>query len=371
MSEVSPPIDVYLFAGLIALALAGLFAYPIYRMLLALKSRQTVSEFAPEGHQRKQGTPTMGGLIIVVGAAAGFIFEIVAMPSKIPIYDASPIFACLVLLVGFALVGFTDDFVVPRLLKGKRGLGWKQKILMQAVFAGAAVWLDHRSFDLAWGAGVFLVLFFSNAYNFSDGLDWLAGTLVLALGAGLIAVAWYAKAFGVAGVVIPTLAATIPFLILNKPPAKLFMGDAGSLPVGALLGYSVAGISLPMVTPHLYTWGYGDNGFGMVFSGPSSKIASAGFLLALCVLSFVMIAELVPVPLQIASVKLRKKRLFPYTPIHHAFEKAGWPEGRVVSRFFACQVLLALLAWGIANWAETTRQEGTRDEAVEHVRGMR
>ena len=114
---------------LVALFVSGAFADPIFRWLLAAKSRQTINKFAPEGHQAKQGTPTMGGLIILVGALAG-ICTLFALKT---VHRESVISAVLVLL-GFGFIGFTDDFIVPRVIKGSRGLEWKQKLLMQVVF---------------------------------------------------------------------------------------------------------------------------------------------------------------------------------------------------------------------------------------------
>lgn len=297
-----------------ALAVAGILAKPILVTLLRLNSRQTVSAHAPEGHQKKQGTPTMGGLIVIAGMLAAMTVS------------GYRDFAAIVLLVGFALIGFIDDFVVPRKFVGKRGLGWKQKILMQVVVAVAAAMMA-RSSALGIGVLVFLVLFFSNAYNFSDGLDALAGTILLGLASGLIAIglltemrsAWLVP-------LVAMLGAIVPFLFLNAPPAKVFMGDVGSLPIGAVLGYVVGQFAL----------GYG--------TGMDHTHVAIGPLL---VISLMMVVELVPVPLQILSVKLRKKRLFPYTPVHHAFEKAGWPETRVVFHFALAQLLLAALAVGL------------------------
>ena len=297
-----------------ALAVAGLLAKPILNTLLRLNSRQTVSAHAPEGHQKKQGTPTMGGLIVVGGT-------LVAM-----LVTGHRDFSAVALLVGFALIGFVDDFVVPRRFVGKRGLGWRQKILMQIAVAVVAALIART--NLA-GAGliVFLVLFFSNAYNFSDGLDALAGTILLSLGGGLLALGlltgmrteWLVP-------LVALLGAVVPFLFLNAPPARVFMGDVGSLPIGAVLGYVVARFAL------------GVDVFDVHHAVPPA---------ALVVISLVMAAELIPVPLQILSVKLRKKRIFPYTPIHHAFEKAGWPETRVVVHFALVQLLVAALAVGL------------------------
>ena len=298
-----------------ALAVAALLAKPVLATLLGLNSRQTVSVHAPEGHQKKQGTPTMGGLIVVAAALAAMLVT------------GFRDFAAVLLLVGFALIGFVDDFVVPRRFVGKRGLGWRQKILMQLGVAVAGALLA-RTGVVGTGLIVFLVLFFSNAYNFSDGLDGLASTILFGLAGGLIALGLIVRA-PIAWLVplAALLGGIVPFLFLNAPPAKVFMGDVGSLPIGALLGYVVAQFAL---------------GFE-AFDGRRFVPA-----LPLVVLSLVMVAELVPVPLQILSVKLRKKRLFPYTPIHHAFEKAGWPETRVVFHFALVQFLLAVLALGIA-----------------------
>lgn len=290
-------------------------AKPILATLLRLNSRQTVSAHAPEGHRKKQGTPTMGGLIVIVGAFAAMALSGHRDP------------AALTLLVGFALIGFIDDFVVPRKFVGKRGLGWKQKIVMQLVVAVAAA-LMVRANPVAIGIVVLLVLFFSNAYNFSDGLDGLAGTLLLGLGGGLL-VLGYLGGMRTAWMlpIVAMLGGILPFLFMNAPPARVFMGDVGSLPIGALLGYVVAQF-----------------GLGYRFDGLYLHVG----LWPLLAIGLVMALELIPVPLQILSVKLRKKRLFPYTPIHHAFEKAGWPETRVVFHFALAQALCSALAISLA-----------------------
>lgn len=309
------PLPVLSIAFWTAFAVAALLAKPILATLLSLNSRQTVSVHAPEGHQKKQGTPTMGGLIVVAGALAAMLVT------------GYRDFAAVALLVGFALVGFVDDFVVPRRFVGKRGLGWRQKILMQlAVAVGAAILAGTNVLGI--GLIVFLVLFFSNAYNFSDGLDGLAGTILLGLGGGLLVLgflgdmrtAWLVPLAALLGGIVP-------FLFVNAPPARVFMGDVGSLPLGAVLGYVVAQFALGFRAP---------DGHASVGAWP------------LVAISLVMAVELIPVPLQILSVKVRKKRIFPYTPIHHAFEKAGWPETRVVFHFALAQLLLAALAIGLA-----------------------
>jgi phospho-N-acetylmuramoyl-pentapeptide-transferase len=295
-------------AFLVALVVSGILAWPIYRLLLAVKSRQTVSQYLGEGHQAKQGTPTMGGLIILVGLIAGLASATLEAP-------------LLVLALGFGAIGFLDDFVVPRFLKGKRGLGWIPKLGLELLVTVAYLVLPGMA--MSFGDKcifAFLVLFGANAYNFADGLDGLAGGLLIILASTM----WFLVWGGGTGVLFPALVgATIPFLFLNAPPAKVFMGDVGSLPIGALLGTSAAAI-------------WTGNGVHSNGAGPFTN------RLAVVVLGLVLIAELVPVPLQILSVKLRHgKRLFPRTPIHHTFEFWGWPESKITWTFLLAQAVCA------------------------------
>ena len=304
---------------LVAAAIAALLAWPVFRMLLAMRSHQTVSEYAPEGHQKKQGTPTMGGIMVVLGLALGVF--VLGLANR-------ELYAMLWML-GFALIGFADDYLVPRLMPGKRGLGWKPKMVAQMALAVAAVPVLGWEWSVPGVAlAVFVVLFACNAYNFADGLDGLAGSLgiVLSLGfAGLLALkgwnqeGWVVICGAMAG-------ALIPFLFLNAPPARVFMGDVGSLPLGALMGL----FACVLIAPY----------------GPSSfSLSDATWVV---ILSGVLIAELVPVPLQVLSVKLTGKRLFLMTPIHHAFEKRGWPETRIVFAFVLAQIVLTAGALALA-----------------------
>ena len=286
--------------------------------LRALKSKQTVSEFAPSTHQVKQGTPTMGGLIVIVGMLMGLCWSI---PREGGL-SASISISALLLIIGFAIIGFVDDFVVPRLIKGKRGLGWRQKILMQTFAAAVGVLpLGLGLGGVVWA--VFLILFLANAYNFADGLDGLAAWIGLAYCAGLYALGapFHPIALSVAG-------GLITFLFLNAHPAKIFMGDVGSLPIGAAFGLCAV-----VMTSSI------DPARGAMWIGFDFRT-----LLALIALNLMMFAELVPVPIQVLSFKLRKKRIFPATPIHHGFEIRGWPETRVVAAFTLAQVIASALA---------------------------
>lgn len=316
-----PPMKLFelLRAFWIAFLVSAILAWPIYRWLRATV-KQKIDPHAPEGHQLKQGTPTMGGLIVLGGALASMLLSpmVVNMPST----AAQGMTPLLLLLLGFGVVGFIDDFVVPRMPAGKRGLGWKQKLLMEIAVAAGAMATGQSQEVWAIAVGTFLILFFSNAYNFSDGLDGLAGSLWIGLAVGILLMS---PGPAVAIAVIAILGGVVTFLFLNAPPAKVFMGDVGSLPLGAMLGYAV---------------------FTILFSAaPSSFALNPSALVPVAILSFIMMAELLPVPMQVAYFKATKgKRLFPMTPIHHAFERKGWQETKVVWTFALVQLLLSLAA---------------------------
>ncbi len=309
---------------------AAVLAYPTYRLLLMLKARQTISEFVPE-HQQKQGTPTMGGLIVLPGV----LLVLALIPGGIP---------AAVLVAGFALIGFLDDFVVPRLMTGKRGLGWKEKLVLEVLIAGGvSYWLFASSGWLDVALAAFIILFCSNAYNFADGMDGLAGGLLLCIAPAIIAVVNVVSSTPFATLGCAALMGGIlPFLLLNGPPAKVFMGDVGALPIGALLGCAM--------TP--------------AFIGGTSAIENhRNPIIALLFISLILIFELVPVPLQIVSVKLRKKRLFHRTPIHHSFQDKGWPETRVVATFLIAQLVFSVVGVSIAYGTSLTLTSGGTPQA--------
>jgi phospho-N-acetylmuramoyl-pentapeptide-transferase len=305
-------------AALVSFLIALVAAPLVYRLLLRAKSRQIVSEFVPE-HAQKQGTPTMGGVIVLIGLIGAFWFV-----------PRSEVVTPLVLAVGFAMIGFVDDYLVPRLAAGTRGLGWKQKFVLQIVVAAAAYWFGGVTTPGALAFLVFFIVFFANAYNFADGMDGLAGGIGVMLALGLAVLGRLTLVDSNADMALLALmgglaTAFVPFLFYNAPPAKVFMGDVGALSIGALLGWAFLSVGRPNagVPNDINLWGAG-------------------------VMSLLLVAELVPVPLQVLSVKLRKgKRLFLRTPIHHAFQHAGWPETRVVWTFHLVQAVLVAVGIGI------------------------
>jgi phospho-N-acetylmuramoyl-pentapeptide-transferase len=330
---------------LVALIVGAVLSPFIMKLLVAAKSRQIINKHVSE-HAHKQGTPTMGGFIILAGWLAGlgvYAFQFVGGSAGLPqevISFASP-WPWLAVAAGFTLIGFADDYLISRIKPGRRGLDWITKLVLQTAFVGGAALLTGMGWQQAIWAW-FLVLLFSNAYNFSDGIDMLSGTLglVMALSVALFALYsnveftevqryhFYDGSYGDAPSMLIFLclaAAFLPFLVWNAHPAKVFMGDAGSMPIGALFGWFVA----------RWTW--------------SDDLVQGGQVwLAAFVFSIPMLLELVPAALQVVHARLLKRRLFQFkTPIHHAFQQAGWPEARIVWLFAGVQVLCSLIALAI------------------------
>jgi phospho-N-acetylmuramoyl-pentapeptide-transferase len=304
-----------------ALAVSAAVAWPAMVLLRRFGVKQTISEYVAE-HAHKQGTPTMGGIVVLVGVLAVLFLQAAqGMPLAL---------ATALAMIAFAAIGFVDDFLVPRIWPSKRGLGWVPKLLLQVVAASlvpAALQPNEigRWNGVEIGLQIFFVLAFVNAYNFADGLDGLAGGLLLAMAAGAFGIALLVGSPFAAILSLALAGAIIPFLFLNAPPAKVFMGDVGSMPLGAALGYCALDLFDRLRPSSAEDW---------------------AALIPLGIWALVLIAELVPVPLQILSVKLTGRRMFPKTPIHHAFQVKGVPETRIVAGFVLLQIVASLAAFG-------------------------
>lgn len=303
----------------IVAAVASMIAGPtIIGLLTRLRLRQTVSEDVPERHRQiKQGTPTMGGIIILFGAAIGSV--------AFWVHDIK-----LAVVVPFALahmaLGFTDDYLIAS--RGKSlGLKARQKLAAQFILAIAFMFWVHANrtvfpttlmlggrpvLDLGWAyypLAVLMIVYMSNAFNLADGLDGLVGgtTAILALGLGILVLP---AAMGGLTVLSWALAGgCLGFLWYNSNPAKVFMGDTGSLALGAM----TAGIAIAGRQEILYL-----------------------------VLALPFIIEAVSVIIQVISFKTTGKRPFKMTPIHHHFELSGWAEQKIVVRFWILQGILCI-----------------------------
>lgn len=291
-------------------------------ILRRLKFGQSIRDEGPQSHMKKAGTPTMGGVIfmisiIVVTIICGLYFELFTTQTII----------LLLVFAGFGIIGFLDDGIKV-ILKRNLGLTSLQKLIGQIVIAIAAFLLlqlgDFRTTIaipftvIEMDLGVFYVAFlifwlvgFSNAVNLTDGLDGLvAGTASIAFAAfGVIAL--FNEQTDIALFTFAITGALLGFLVFNANPAKVFMGDTGSLALGG---------ALAMV----------------------SVLVKEELLLLLIGLVFVI--ETLSVILQVGSFKLRKKRIFKMSPIHHHFELSGWSEWKVVIVFWSTGLVVALIA---------------------------
>jgi phospho-N-acetylmuramoyl-pentapeptide-transferase len=302
-------------AGLMALLLTLILGRPYIEFLKKYFAGQYINELAPENHAKKAGTPTMGGLVIVDCALISIILSLIMM-QRISIDSAIAI----IVLVMYTFVGFWDDHQKN---KHKENVGLKPRGKMALQLLAAAIpslYMLHTGETSIAGIDLGVLYFFvsmfiivgaSNAVNLTDGLDGLA--------AGLSVFSFLACAiiFGIHGEIeLSVISAAVAcacggFLYYNYNPAKVFMGDTGSLALGGLLGTL----------------------------GVLGK-----FELLLIPIAIVFIIETLSVIIQVASFKLTGKRVFKMAPIHHHFELLGWSELKVVKVFWTVGGIFALLA---------------------------
>ncbi len=294
---------------------------------------QPIRQDGPQSHFKKQGTPTMGGLLILFSITLSTLLW-VDLTSYL-------VWMALIVTLGYGLIGWLDDFLKLR-KQNSDGLSGRWKLLLQLIFAaipayalmtmGAPV-VDIPFFKIEWDLGwwyapfiVFVLVGTSNAVNLTDGLDGLAVGPTFMVAAALAVIAYLAGHVHFSNyLLIPYVAgagelavfcgamvgACLGFLWFNSYPAQVFMGDVGALALGGALGFVACAVHQP-------------------------------FLLAIAGGLFVL--EAVSVMVQVASFKLTGKRVFRMAPIHHHYELKGWPEPRVIVRFWIISLLLALLA---------------------------
>jgi phospho-N-acetylmuramoyl-pentapeptide-transferase len=313
---------------LTALAVSLLLGPSVIRKLAQYKVGQQIRSDGPQSHFSKAGTPTMGGALILAAITIATLLWA----------DLRNRYVWIVLLVllAFGLIGWIDDYR-KLVLKDSKGLPARWKYLLQSVFGAiAAVWLYSTATvpaetalivpvfkqvaiplgALYIGVAYFWIVGFSNAVNLTDGLDGLAimPTVLVAGGLGIFAYVAGHSVFSGAGeltIVCGALAgAGLGFLWFNTYPAQVFMGDIGALAVGAALGCIAIIVRQELV---------------------------------LVLMGGIFVIETVSVMLQVASFKLTGKRIFRMAPIHHHFELKGWPEPRVIVRFWIISVVLVLM----------------------------
>lgn len=305
---------------IISFAVTVLLGPVIIPWLKKLHASQTEREYL-KTHVAKNGTPTMGGIMILAGLFVGAVISAAKYPKVLPV---------LVLAIGFGLIGFLDDFLKVALHRSDGLLAWQKMLLQIVVTTIFAVWLiKFTDVDLQimipfttqklvtipeWLAVVilyFAVLGTVNGTNFTDGLDGLASSVTI-----VVAVFFLLASKILGGDIEPVCAAMAGalcgFLVYNHYPAKVFMGDTGSLALGGFVAGAAYLLHMPLF------------------------ILIAGFIYVIEVLSVI---------LQVASFKIShgKKRLFKMAPIHHHFEKSGYSEKQIVTAFTLITVLCCII----------------------------
>lgn len=283
------------------------------------KIGQTTREEGPLWHEVKTGTPTMGGTVFVL------VFALVTLLSGLFTQQLTVDLWMIVLTITFfGGIGFVDDFI-SIFKKRNEGLSARQKFLWQSIFAfgvivlayilGQRMVLPFPGFEinqviLVSFFGVIWLNGFSNAVNLTDGLDGLSTGLSIIAYLTFAFMAYYQGNSAVGMACLILVAALLAFLYYNRKPAKIFMGDVGSLALGA--GLAITSLILN------HPWG-------------------------LIVIGIVFVLETLSVILQVTSFKLRGKRIFKMSPIHHHFEMSGWSESRVVYTFWLVGCLASLV----------------------------
>ncbi|GIO21875.1 phospho-N-acetylmuramoyl-pentapeptide-transferase [Oceanobacillus sp. J11TS1] len=312
---------------LITIAVAFLITVllsPIFiPFLRRLKFGQSIREEGPESHQKKSGTPTMGGIMIVFS----IVITSLIMGSRIDGGIGYELWLLLFVLFGYGLLGFLDDYIKVA-LKRNLGLTSKQKLFGQIIIAlvfyfvlrgqdfSTVIGIPGTSFqfDIGWFYAILIIVMLvgaSNAVNLTDGLDGLlAGTAAIAFGAFAI-IAWYGVPNDMVTVFsLAVVGALLGFLVFNAHPAKVFMGDTGSL----ALGGAIAAIAILLKLEIL-----------------------------LVIIGGVFVIETLSVIIQVISFKTTGKRIFKMSPLHHHYELVGWSEWRVVTTFWFVGLLFAIL----------------------------
>ena len=311
-------IKVVITAVLISFGISAVACPVLIPFLKKIKFGQQVREDGPQAHLKKQGTPTMGGIAFLFSVMLTSLFFMKSYPQIIPI---------LFMTVGFGFVGFLDDYIkVVR--KHSEGLNPKQKMAAQfvitAIFCfymmkysggGTVIHIPflHTDWDMGWLyiPMVFLVVLGTdNGVNFTDGLDGLC-TSVTILVATFLTIISIGENSGISPITGAVVGSLLGFLLFNVYPAKVFMGDTGSLALGGFVSASAFMMQIPLFIP---------------------------------IIGLIYLVEVLSVIMQVSYFKATHgKRIFRMAPIHHHFELGGWSETRVVAVFSIVTALLCLV----------------------------
>jgi phospho-N-acetylmuramoyl-pentapeptide-transferase len=325
------------YAAVTGLIISFIFGPPLIRRLRRLKAGQEVRDDGPETHLSKSGTPTMGGLLILISTSISMLLWMDLQNS----YTWVVLFS----LLGFGSLGFLDDYLKV-FHKSSEGMHARVKFGGQTLVSFLVVlflfvnsnqyttllyvpFFKHPVVDLGWlyiPFGMLLLVGFSNAVNLTDGLDGLATGLVILVGitfalltyvSGRVDFSEYLQIPFISGageltiLCLALVGSSIGFLWYNSHPAEVFMGDTGSLSLGGVLGVVALIVKKEIL---------------------------------LVIIGGVFVLEVISVMIQVISYKWRKKRVFKMAPLHHHFELKGWDESKVVVRFWILGGLFTILS---------------------------
>lgn len=322
-------IVLYCLAIVIAAVITGLLGYFMVPFLHKIKFGQTIREVGPSWHKNKQGTPTMGGLMFIIGSSVAAVICIAFLwlnggaETQLMLVK---IVAGALMAVGFGIVGFLDDYIS---IKKHRNLGLTeiQKLILQFIIVGAyllsvalaggtteTVIPFLGSVDLGFFyyilAAVFIVGMV-NAVNFTDGIDGLNTSVTLVVALVFSVIAMLLNRVGLSLYAAAIVGAMIGFLFWNANPAKVFMGDTGSLFLGGAVCALAFGVNMPIL---------------------------------LILIGIIYIVEILSVVLQVTYFKISHgKRIFKMAPIHHHFEMCGWNENKICFVFSGVTLLAGII----------------------------
>ena len=313
-----------LITALVSLVLTAGIGYALLPILRALKAGQSIREIGPTWHNKKAGTPMMGGLMFVLST-------IICLLCNIPFVTDYSVYLVLVLSLCFGAVGFVDDYCKLK-KKQNEGLTSIQKFLLQLAVSALFLYIMYRSGAMSTEmyipfvgisiplhpiVYIFLSMFImvgcDNAVNITDGVDGLSSSVTLPVMVFFTALAVKQGKYDLALLPASLVGGLIAYLFYNWHPAKVFMGDTGSLFLGGVVCALAFALDMPLI---------------------------------LVLVGFVYICETVSVILQVGYFKLTHgKRLFKMAPIHHHFEKCGWKEEKIVIVFASVSAVMCILAW--------------------------
>ena len=310
-----------------ACLITAIIGYILIPLLKRLKYGQTILEIGPKWHKSKEGVPTMGGFMFIIGVVASItvaflIADFVGATSFLSEMSYSerliPLVAGLGLALGMALIGFIDDYIKV-VKKRNLGLSARQKTLMQLLIAAAYLvslhfagmnytWLPFFGAInvttglglLYWPIALIFIYGFVNAVNLTDGIDGLASSVTLVVAGFFMLLTIQLNLFGLNILSAALAGAMIGFLMWNMHPAKVFMGDTGSMFLGGLVVALAFGTGYPVL---------------------------------LLLVGIIYLVEALSVVIQVSYYKRTKKRIFKMSPIHHHYEMSGWSENKIVVIF--------------------------------------